>query len=46
MQGQTGEVGGNLPELVEVGLRANDVYDQVGRAVLLEFCDDGSDDVR
>ncbi len=39
MKRETSEVGGDLPVVLEIGLRADNVDDQVGIAILLEFCD-------
>lgn len=37
MEGEASKIGGNLPVAVEIRFRANDIYDQLGWAILLQF---------
>lgn len=37
MEGEASKIGGNLPMAVEIRFGANDIYDQLGWAILLQF---------
>lgn len=37
MEGEASQIGGDLPMTVEIRFRANNIYDQLGRAILLQF---------